>query len=134
MYNVWMLDLGWKPTYIVKSFFTSAASIFTVLPAYYTCGVTDDWQGIHVDSMDLDLPIELLFRICMILWWYLDIAVFFASFLWFSVGYQDSCNWSTCLLCGPLVVSTPSVLTTFPGLTTIQPYFSSMYGIPMSSM
>lgn len=58
----WVLDLEWKPLYIVKSFrlFTSAASISLfgqlTIPAEYL----DDWQGLWVDVMGHVLPFELV--------------------------------------------------------------------------
>lgn len=40
--------------------------------AHYTGKVIDDRQGIHTDDMNLVLPL-------LMLWRYLDIAVFFAA-------------------------------------------------------
>lgn len=78
--------------------------------------VSDDWQGIHIDGVDLVIPIELALQDLSYPLAVLDIAVFLAISLWFAgdCGIQSTHSWSVyiCYL-WPTGSSTASVLTTF---------------------
>lgn len=87
----------------------SACSWGSVITALLYC------QSMQADGMDSVFPIELALQNSLILCCYLD-ATCFSCFLIMVpiVGYPSTCSWS----------STPSVLTTFSLLATIQPHIS----------
>lgn len=109
------------PLVLLPASFHVSLSVASLLfsQGYYSSQI--DWHRIHVDGLDFVLNIQLAL-----------LLPFVGTWLWlpFVCGIPRYLSWTSALL--PLGSSTPSSVTTFLFLNTIQPHLTSLDDIPMS--